>query len=60
MGQATTEPTQVATRVDADLLRRLDERCEREKRPRAFVLGEALEKHLAESETPATQEASAA
>jgi predicted transcriptional regulator len=51
MGHTTTEQTQVATRIDGDLLRRLDERCQQERRPRAFVLSEALEKHLAEDRT---------
>jgi predicted transcriptional regulator len=42
----TVELTQISTRVEDELLKRLDERCDTEKRSRSFVLYEALEKHL--------------
>ena len=44
----TAELTQISTRVDDDVLRRLDEICDSEKRSRSFVLAEALEKCLAD------------
>jgi predicted transcriptional regulator len=53
----TADLTQISTRVDDDILRRLDERCEQERRSRSFVLGEALQRHLqireSEKEIPA-------
>jgi len=48
MGKAAEH--QIATRVDGDLLRRLDEFCDVQKRSRSFVLSEALERFLADQE----------
>jgi predicted transcriptional regulator len=42
----TAELTQVATRIDDDQLRRLDEVCDARKRSRSFVLAEALDRLL--------------
>ena len=58
----TVELTQISTRVDGEQLRRLDEKCAAERRSRSFVLGEALQKHLADdeatrSDSPVTSEA---
>lgn len=48
----TVELTQISTRVEDELLKRLDDRCDTEKRSRSFVLYEALERHLAEDREP--------
>lgn len=48
---------QIATRVDEETVRRLDALCEQLKRPRSFVLEEALERRLAEADREPQREA---
>lgn len=46
MGQTAEATHQITTRVDEEMLRRIDERCEADKRSRSFVLYEAIERLL--------------
>lgn len=42
----TAEQVYVATRIDSSLAAKLEKRCAEERRPKAFVLAEALRHHL--------------
>lgn len=54
MDGAATALTQIATRVDEETLRALDELCKAEKRSRSFILGEALQDLLERDREEAT------